>query len=186
MEALRLPDLDDLDGLITRDEGERLAHLASLVPAGEAIVEIGAYTGQSSCYLARGAQEGHGAEVHSVDLWDLGGQKHSAKYAQASVLATFHRQTTAAGVAVVPHRCSSVDAASGWTGPKVGMLFVDGMHTYGGVMSDLHAWTPHLAADAWVVWHDYCDRFPGVIRAVDEWAGERDRLHHDRLLAVRR
>src|SRR5690554_3594375 len=71
---LRFDELGDLDGLIWKSEGARLAHLASLVPADQAIVEIGSYKGKSTAFLAAGAKAGHRPTVHAVDLWDEGGQ----------------------------------------------------------------------------------------------------------------
>jgi predicted O-methyltransferase YrrM len=171
-----------LKGFLHSEEGERLAYLASQVPADQAIVEIGSYTGKSSCFLAYGAERGNGVTVHCVDLWDLGSQPNAHKYATATVLETFTART--AKLNVCPHKASSADAAAAWTGPAVGLLFIDGMHTYEGVMADIGAWLPHMAPDGLVTFHDYGDQFPGVIKAVDEWAGDREIRVYDRIAEV--
>src|SRR5690606_27245307 len=44
---------------------------AARVPAEQAIVEIGVYRARTTCWLASGAQSGHGAHVWGVDPWDL-------------------------------------------------------------------------------------------------------------------
>jgi predicted O-methyltransferase YrrM len=159
--------------LITPTEGETLAQLAAGVFDGEVIVEIGSYKGASACYLARG-----GVPVHCVDLWDLGGQRHAQRYAQRAVWHQFLANTE--GLDITPHKGASVDVAATWDLP-VGLLFIDGLHTYDGVRSDLDAWTPHLAPGGLVVFHDYDQRFPGVIEAADEWFGFRCYERSERL-----
>lgn len=168
-----------LEGLIREGEGEQLAVLARRAVAP--IVEVGSYKGMSAVYLARGDQP-----VHCVDPWDLGGQKHANKYADPDVFAAFQAQIKAAGVAgkVTAHKGTSAQIAASWDGP-VGLLHIDGLHTYDGVRSDLADWAPFLVDGATVAFHDYCPDFDGVRRAVDEWAG-RGRIVHrlDRLAWV--
>ncbi|MFM5887434.1 MAG: class I SAM-dependent methyltransferase [Dolichospermum sp.] len=50
-------------------------------------------------------------------------------------------------------RSLSVDAAQNFSQP-VDLLFVDGDHSYEGVMADLKAWLPKLKPKAWLVLHD--------------------------------
>ena len=64
--------LTQVHGQIIPAEGLILAELAAEVPNSQVIVEIGAYKGKSSCYLAAGARAGLGALVYSVDLWENG------------------------------------------------------------------------------------------------------------------
>lgn len=45
-------------------EGMRLAYLASKVPVGGVIVEIGSYKGQSAAYLCAGSRKGVSMAVH--------------------------------------------------------------------------------------------------------------------------
>jgi hypothetical protein len=180
----RHPDLDTFEGFLWRREGARLARLASLVPAGECIVELGSNRGKSTCFLARGSKAGAGVKVHAVDLWTLGGQgeyQHLG-FDLPETLDTFRAQVARAKVKslVVEHHGSTVDVAAGWQGPTVGLLFVDADHRYESVCADLDAWAQHLALGAWVCFHDYtrfepkATQFPGVVRAVDEWI---DRVH---------
>lgn len=185
-------EIDGYQGFILRREGGRLARLASLVPAGECIVEIGSFKGKSACYLARGSKRGAAVKVHCVDLWDLGGQveyqlddldridRSRRNVPRGSddpdTYGMFHRQIAQARVKsmIVEHKAASLDAAAAWAGPPIGLLFIDGDHTYDGALADVTAWTPHLAPGAWVCWHDYRrpNRFPDVQRAVDAWLAE--------------
>lgn len=176
----RQPDLEALEGNLWRREGARLCWLASRVPAGQAVVEIGSNRGKSACFLARGVRLGNqrGVKVHCVDLWDLGGQgeyQHLG-FADPDVLVTFNRQIAEAKVKslIVPIKSDSAAAAAAWSGPKVGLLFIDGDHRYEAVKRDFEAWLPHVAPGGVVAFHDYSRpfpksrQFPGVVRFIDE------------------
>lgn len=60
----------------------------------------------------------------------------------------------------------SVDAAAAWTGPKIGLLFIDGDHRQPAVRKDFRKWQPHLDRHAVIVFDDYSDSHPGVPAAV--------------------
>lgn len=180
IETLPVEGFSKLKGFLREVEGERLAWLASQVPADQAIVEIGSYMGKSTVCLAQGST---GARVHAVDPWELGGQHQAWRYAKGSVFRTFRRQTR--GYKVTPHRGYSTEVAVGWNGPPVGLLFVDGEHTYDAVMADVNAWWGKTAPGAWVAFHDYDAKYPGVIEAVDEWAMGLDLSVIDRVAAVK-
>jgi predicted O-methyltransferase YrrM len=139
---------DDLNGLIPNDEGDALAELAAAVPDDLAIVEVGSFRGKSTAYLASGAKSGAGAQVFAVDPWDLPGTvygKHG--YNVPKVREQFEEQLRAVKLwsRVTPIQAFSVDAAADWTGPKIGLLFIDGDHDR--VVEDLAAWSEHLADD---------------------------------------
>lgn len=189
---LRFDDLGALDGYLWRREGALLARLASLVPGDQAIVELGSFKGKSACYLARGSKVGDGARVHAVDLWDLGGQGEYVHlgFDLAETFETFERQVAAAKVKtmVTAHKGASTDVAATWSGPPIGLLFIDGDHRYHAVKADLEAWLPHCAPGAWVAFHDYSRQFPGVVEFVDEWlpaSGVTDVTRYCRIVAAR-
>ena len=51
------------------------------------------------------------------------------------------------------------------------MVFIDAFHQYKSVMEDLR-WATALQVPI-ISGHDYCDKYPGVLRAVDETFGDR-------------
>jgi predicted glycoside hydrolase/deacetylase ChbG (UPF0249 family) len=53
----------------------------------------------------------------------------------------------------------------------VDIVFLDAGHTYEELQADIDAWLPHVAADGILCGHDFCDTFPGVMRAVSELCG---------------
>ena len=48
------------------------------------------------------------------------------------------------------------------------MVFIDGDHTYQGVKKDIEALSGSVAKGGYMCFHDYCQSFPGVVKAVDE------------------
>lgn len=145
-----------------------LHEAAAVVPADEAIVELGVYQGCSLDALARGAAQGNGAEVFGIDPWGLPGPGERYNRLRRG----YGPQNMRIAQARVGRRATlvrdfSTSAASTWVKP-VGLLFVDAVHEYDTVMADLRAWAPLLAPNAVVALDDCHDRFPGVLRAAQE------------------
>lgn len=161
-----------LSGLIPEAVGLALADLASAVPADQAIVELGSFRGKSTAYLAAGSKAGAGAPVHAVDPWDLPGNpfgKHG--YSDPSVREAFDAQLRSVRLRarVEAHQAFSTDAARTWSGPLVGLLYIDGDHSEHAIRADLAAWEQHLAPGAVVAFDDLdTPRNPGVRIVVDD------------------
>lgn len=61
-----------------------------------------------------------------------------------------------------------------WGGQRFQFVYIDGCHEYASVAADLAAWWP-LVADAGVfAGHDFDGNHPGVVRAVTEFASEKN------------
>lgn len=163
--------LAELEGLISPEVGLRLAHLAAVVPANQAIVEIGSYKGKSTCYLAAGSQMGSKAPVFAVDPWDTPGNPGGRfGFDQRATFADFQSQVQRMGFqdVIKPMKDFSWRVAKKWTGP-IGLLYIDGSHTEKDVLQDWRLWSPFLAPRAWVAFDDYdTPRNPGVKIVVDK------------------
>jgi len=184
-------ELAELDGLISRDVGELLYSFAALVPADQAIVELGSYRGKSTCYLATGAHIGHSAPVYAVDAWS---EEVSAW--RASVLSTlpspvfedFTAQLDKAGVSDDVHVIRSLTtlAAELYDGPPVGLLYIDGDHNRAAVLADFRAWRRHLAPDAVIIFDDFgVTKNPGVSLAVGALEASGELIDIDKLKSER-
>lgn len=51
---------------------------------------------------------------------------------------------------------------------SVDLVFLDGDHSFAGVMEDWHEWLPKVKPGGWLAGHDYGDKRFGVKKAVDE------------------
>lgn len=47
-------------------------------------------------------------------------------------------------------------------------LLIDGDHSFSGVSSDIHAWSPHVKIGGYIFFHDYLER-PGGFNGVGDW-----------------
>jgi len=64
-----------------------------------------------------------------------------------------------------------------WPRGSVDLVFVDGGHSYQGVMDDIFAWTITVKPGGIIAFHDYgTPSLPGVARAVDEVFGDTEPL----------
>ena len=65
-------------------------------------------------------------------------------------------------------RETSMSAVEQFEDASVDFIFIDAVHTYKYAKEDIIAWLPKVKSGGVLAGHDYCERFPGVIRAVDE------------------
>lgn len=161
-------------GLIENPCRDVLVDMASRVPAGECVVEIGSYMGRSTGHLALGVERGgRGVRVHAIDPWEtrtdyapeyLASTQSVARYGLSETREAFEAHLAATGAAdyVDVHQGLATDVAESWDGPKVGLLFHDGDHTAEAVFADLKAWLPHMSDRAVIVLHDTDDVRYGV------------------------
>lgn len=47
-------------------------------------------------------------------------------------------------------------------------VFIDADHAESSVRRDIANWLPKLTATGWLIGHDYSDKFPGVMAAIDD------------------
>jgi predicted O-methyltransferase YrrM len=149
-----------VDGWLLEEQGRALFEAASRLAAGTVAVEIGSHRGKSTVLIALGLPVG--ARMVAVDPFDdprWGGGPDS--------LAIFQSNLTTAGVAdrVDLFRGLSAEAASAWSGPPVGFLWVDGAHDVASTLADFDGWLPHLADGAELFVHDAFSAV-GTTRAV--------------------
>lgn len=177
----------------TPDEiGITLADFASGVSRDQAIVELGVFQGRTALLMAWGAREGNGAHVWGIDAWEMTGNTYgppfktgdSREWAKYNVEALGY-----AGDITLIHGYSQEEAQR-WSGPPIGLLYVDADHSYSGAVGDIRAWAGHLAPGALIAVDDYGHQdYPEVGRAVDDLVEEGFlapvQVFHDRLAVTR-
>lgn len=70
-------------------------------------------------------------------------------------------------------RGCSVQAASFQPRESFDLVFIDACHRYESVWTDIWAWRPRVRPGGCLCGHDYIERHPGVIQAVDELVSNR-------------
>lgn len=157
-------------GQITENEVARLQYLASTVPDGGLIMEIGAYAGKSTCALASGMAK----TVHlvSIDPWMLGPQsKPNQGYELPETLLEYRQN-------IMPYQ-QQITQIIGWTfnvarwwQAGIDLLFVDATKKYESIVEIWRAFFPHCVYR--VASHDYVtdptsdQYYPGVHQALQE------------------
>jgi MMP 1-O-methyltransferase len=152
-------------GFLDDAEGLRLHELARDHARLGPILEIGSYCGKSSVYLGAGARAADGTlvcvdhhrgseenqpgwEYHDPDLWDDAAGALDTLPFLRSTLREAGLEDTAI---VIVGRSAAV--AHLWATP-LGMVFIDGGHTFEAARMDYESWAPTLAPGGILAIHD--------------------------------
>lgn len=156
---------NQVHGFLSLPEAETLYRLASEVPAGGTIVEIGSYQGRSTVCLGLGAKV-NGARVFAIDPHEdcqVNDETHYGMENHAALLKNLVAFDLADTVRVVAISASLVLMLG--IGYPLNLVFIDGSHVYEDVIADFR----HVSKLAvMVALHDASGHFPGVTQALEE------------------
>jgi Methyltransferase domain len=168
-EAIPAHDLAVFDPQRCTVEPEGLRLLVELVQESAnfpgPIVEIGTLLGITATHMALAKQPGQKiitVDNYSWNPWQLPPNQHFALTQQVLYYLT---QTGH----VEQIRQDKNEFYSAYSGPAPALVFVDAMHDYEETKRDIQ-WAQRVGARL-IAGHDYCARFPGVMRVVDEYGG---------------
>ena len=156
------------EGMISDDEAKFLYQAAKLCPYNLAVVEVGSYRGLSSVALGTGSLHGCGARVYAIDPHEeyrgvLGGHFDTddrGRFYQAMLkTGCFH--------SVSLLNLKSESAARCWELP-IGVLWIDGDHSYDGVKKDFLAWSPFLDKEGVLILDDVNHEELGPYKLLNE------------------
>lgn len=164
---------EDVPGRISVEVGGILRFFAKHVPADQLIVEIGAYQGRSTCFLAQGSLLGNQAKVISIDPWDRG--KHlgpnkdkSVSYLDPDNKYKYLKHLHACGVKELVIPVQEFSQKAHLPDNLIGLLWIDGAHDYNSIKADIRRYFPRVVKGGHVIFDDYQAHCKGVDRAVDE------------------
>lgn len=158
-------DIDTVKGFLDPQEGAALyQHTLETAPLGPCL-EVGSYCGKSTVYLGaaakltngliyavdhhRGSEEHQlGEEYHDPELYDTRDELMDS-------FKEFRRTMRRADLEnhVVPIVASSTVAARHWATP-LGMLFIDGGHSWEAALNDYRSWVTHIRPGGILAIHD--------------------------------
>lgn len=173
-------DPQTVDGWLFPEEGTLLEKYAAQVIPFRDIIELGAYKGKSTCYLARSAQAQ--VSVISVDTF----MSDNTTKDRGDTLQEFLNNTEEySNVLPLPSLTRHVAQIMTFNEhpAKVGLLFIDADHSYEGVKADYDNFRAFLAPGAFIIFHDaYGENqedhgqvpWPGVNRFVHELEQQTD------------
>jgi len=185
-------ELKNVRGATPDEIGMALADFASAVPADQEIVELGVFQGRTALIMAWGASQGNRAHVTAVDPWELEGNVYDPPFTEkgSGDWARYWVRDLGYADRIDLVQGFSQDVGADWSGPPVGLLFVDGDHTKEGARRDIETWADHLAPGAVIAVDDYGHPdWPGVGDALDELVAEGFlaplEVFHERLAVTR-
>lgn len=132
----------------------------------DTMVEIGCYVGDSTEIFAKYVKT-----IYAVDPWENGyDDTDPASYQHSmNIIENQFNLLLEIYPNILKMKMASLDAVNQFEDNSLDMVYIDGLHTYEGVKNDIEAWLPKIKKTGWLCGHDYQGRFPGTIRAIDEF-----------------
>ncbi len=170
-------------------------HMLARASEDAVFVEVGAYLGRSTLYLAsRIQQSGKKIRVYAVDRWDgwiYDDCRPPTPPETEDVFWHFVRNVRRAGVeeVIYPLKMASEQAANLFEDGTLDFVFLDADHGEESVRRDLEAWFPKVKRRGVLGGHDYLNAdFPGVRRAADAFFTEQElplQIHGTSFLVIK-
>jgi glycosyltransferase involved in cell wall biosynthesis/predicted O-methyltransferase YrrM len=139
-------------------------------------LEVGSDLGRSSVLIASTIK--NDTRLYCVDIWSneawegiaarIGDSSTKYPRRDTDAFIKFWQNMEKYGVSnnVIPMRMSSGEALE-VLNPKLRFIFIDGCHEYEYVKQDIE-WTQYLVCGGEVIFHDYSEHWPGVMKAASE------------------
>lgn len=132
------------------------------------MVEIGCYVGDSTEIFARNFKD-----VFCIDPWKNGYDDNDAASHQhdMKIIEKQFDEMSLKFNNIFKFKCKSSEGINHFEDGCLDLVYIDGLHTYGGVKNDIKMWFPKIKKGGFIAGHDYGSRHhPGVKEAVDEYA----------------
>ncbi len=166
MDIRKIENIDRaIKGFIKREEGLRLYELSREASRIGPCLEIGSYCGKTAAYIGTGCRE-NGGVLFSIDHHrGSEEQQPGEEYfdpdlldGETGLIDTFRFFRKTIHVldledTVIPIVAPSETAARAWRTP-LGMVFIDGGHTFEAAIADYGCWSPHILPGGFLAIHD--------------------------------
>ena len=135
-------------------------------------VEVGTWMGRSAAYMAVEIKNSNkNIKFYCVDTWKGSVEHTNVLEVKNDVLyETFLQNIDSVKDIIEPIRMLSTEASQQFSNESLDFIFIDASHDYDNVKADIHAWYPKLKVGGVFGGHDYHRGWPGVRKAVDEFA----------------
>ena len=159
-------DKNEVEGWLLEEEGNLLEKLAKDNKNGN-IVEIGSWKGRSTIRLAKGTIAGKKNIIFAIDPHTGSPEHIDALGEQINTYPEFEQNIKNAGVEnyIVPVVQTSEEAALTFNAP-IGLIFIDGDHTYEMVKKDFEMWNSKVLPGGIIAFHD--NHWPGVLKVLKD------------------
>ena len=156
---------ENVKGFLAEDEGRALYDIALTAAKLGPCLEIGSFCGKSAVYIGSACQE-RGVTLFSIDH-HCGSEEqqpgqlyfdpelYDEKSGEINSLPLLRNTLRTAGLedTVIPMVTRSSVAVRNWATP-LGLVFIDGGHSYETALTDYQNWSAHLVGRGFLVFHD--------------------------------
>lgn len=150
-------------GWLTNAEEEMLVKYAKLLPPKSTVVNIGCEYGRSLIALAKAASQ---CLIMGIELFPKPELQQNVAEAQVQNAVVHQRDSHNA------LQCDDIIPSTG-----LGLVFIDGDHSYDGVLMDIRVWVRYIEQGGYVLFHDVAqetNKLPHylhfeVAKAIAEW-----------------
>ena len=158
-------DIASIKGFLSEKEGERLRDLARQASKLGPCLEIGSYCGKSAAYIGSGCKESGGVlfsiDHHRGSEEQQPGEEYfdpelfDERYGRVDTFRFFRETIEKMDLedTVIPIVSVSSVVARFWNTP-LGMVFIDGGHSYETVFTDYNCWAHHVMPGGFLAIHD--------------------------------
>jgi len=143
------------------------------------MVEIGCYAGESTEVFAEFCKT-----VYAIDPWLDGMELANGTSAgdtlkmEKVVEAAFDkRMANLPGVKKI--KAFDQDVVSDFKDGSLNFVYIDALHTEEELLRQIDMWLPKIKKNGVIGGHDYNERFPGIMNAVNIKFGKPDKIYHD-------
>lgn len=169
-------EISRIPGMITNESGQFLFIMAFAQQSRGDIVEIGSWQGKSTIFLAKAALLSGNGRVYAVDHFkgNVGKErfyivrKRDLSDLREGFLTNIKSFGLENHVTLLDMTSSEASAILKKNNVPIRLLFIDGSHEYDDVKADFLNFIDLVIPDGQIVFDDYSENFPGVVRFVHE------------------
>lgn len=168
-----------IPGMIATRSGQNLYSLCYMQKMVGDVVEIGSWQGRSTLFLGNAVKDSSNGQLYAIDHFkgNIGKEEfytidNSLENLKENFLVNIADAKLMQHVALLD--MPAYEAADAFAKNSIRFLFIDGDHTYEGVKKDIELFFPKLLKGAIVVFDDYFEGFPGLVKAVEECVIEKN------------
>jgi hypothetical protein len=146
--------------------------LINVIPENGKFVEVGVWKGKSfSYFVVENINNNKNITTYAVDTWE-GSPEHTndSCIITKTLYEEFISNMSSVADKFIPMRMTSEQASKQFEDNSLDAVFIDAQHEYEPVKRDLELWYPKVKSNGIFCGHDYCNGWPGVEQAVNEFA----------------
>ena len=144
-----------IEGWFGPNEGATIFKLICEIPTEFDVVELGAFMGLSTIYLAAAAKVSSRSKIITVDHFKGNSEHLGLGYTPQMIREGFFKNIKEVGFEdyIEVMDMDTHEASQKYNG-QIGILFIDAAHEYEFIRKDFNNWYPKVVNGGWIIIHD--------------------------------